>query len=765
MSTSAEQSAAAHLSRDVVVLDRSSRLRFLLIEDSDSECELVRSLLEDEFPNGYIDASTSLKDALQLLTESEYDLVLADLTLPDADGGNVVRAVREASPQTALMVLTGRNDGTLALWALAEGAQDYLVKDEHNGPRLADALLRGLQRSRAEKLTHTLLVEALKHESESSEELRVLNRAKDDFVATVSHELRTPLSSISGYAEMLQEEVSLTARQIGFVDAIARNAARLTALTYDLLLLSGLSAHEVQTVALEVDLRGVVSRAREVVLALAAGLDLDVSFDLPDHPALVTGDPGHLERIVLNLTSNAIKFSESGGSVNCRVLVNTTDVLLEVSDTGVGIPKDELEELFTRFFRGSSARQRAIQGTGLGLHIVASLVANHAGAVTVESAEGRGTTFTVRLPRVSTPARNEVPATVADGEPIVLDVLGTSTELAAEIRRVRDTVANSVTETMLSRHPDWIERYSDQSTAHHVAAGHHVDFLRAAVELDNTAIFRDYVLWRRDVLSARGITVRLLVEKLEAIRDELAGRLSPRATEAASRAMSAGLEALAAGDTLTQANGSPLSPTCRLYLEASIRGRCEEALEIAREAVRSAESLVDVYIDIFQSALYEVGRRWQTAGLSIAEEHMASATTQSILSVLHDEQPRTRGLAGTAVVTGVVNEQHIVGASIVANALDAEGWDVRFMGANLPHDAIVSAIANTQASLVAISVTMSDHVADARDLIAHIRRSSANPPRIIVGGAAFIRDEHLWRTVGADGYALDARSVAELARS
>ncbi len=338
-------------------------------------------------------------------------------------------------------------------------------------------------------------------------------------------------------------------------------------------------------------------------------------------------------------------------------------------------------------------------------------------------------------------------------------------ELAAEIGRIRDTVADGVTDAFLRRHPDWIERYGDRASAHGVQnARHHVDFLQASIELDDPATFRDYAMWCRDLLTSRGISAVLLVENLEAIRDEIVGRVSPKAAEAVSRTMGAGLGALAAGDVATRTRGAPLSPSARLYLAASVCGLRADALEIVREAMRGGESPADVYVDIFQSALYEVGRRWQCQGLTIAEEHMATATTQFVLGVLHEEHPRPRGHGGTAVVTGVVNEQHVVGASIVANVLDTEGWDVRFMGTNLPHDDLVTAIDQHRASLVAISVTMSDGVADARDLIAAIRRSSTDPPRIIVGGAPFIRDEHAWRAIGADGFAADARSAAELVR-
>ncbi len=373
-----------------MVLDRNSRLRFLLVEDSASDSELIRALLEDEFPNTKVDTATSLEVALQRLAAAPYDLVLADLTLPDADGGTVVSRVRDAYPTVALMVLTGRVDGSLALWALAAGAQDYLVKGRHDGPHLAETVLHGLQRSRTEQATRSLLISALNLESKSSEHQRELNLAKSEFVATVSHELRTPLTSITAYAELLQEETDLNERQAGFIDAIVRNASRLSSLTDDLLLLSGFTSREQQMASLTVDVREVVEQAREVIETLGAGRQITVEFVLPDQGMPVTGDAGHLERVVLNLVSNAIKFSEHGGTVTCRLSGTADEVVLEVVDSGIGIPLDEQQVLFTKYFRGSAAREHAIEGTGLGLHIVASIVKNHAGTIAVESGNGQG---------------------------------------------------------------------------------------------------------------------------------------------------------------------------------------------------------------------------------------------------------------------------------------------------------------------------------------------------------------------------------------
>jgi diguanylate cyclase (GGDEF)-like protein len=142
-------------------LGRHSPLELLLIEDSTSDQELVLALLEDALPHARITVAANLVDAMSRLGEHRFDAALADLSLPDADGLAVVHAIRATYPGTALLVLTGRADGELALWALAEGAQDYLVKGQHDGARLATALLHALQRQRTEQEAHRYLHLAL----------------------------------------------------------------------------------------------------------------------------------------------------------------------------------------------------------------------------------------------------------------------------------------------------------------------------------------------------------------------------------------------------------------------------------------------------------------------------------------------------------------------------------------------------------------------------------------------------------------------------
>jgi PAS domain S-box-containing protein len=247
-----------------------------------------------------------------------------------------------------------------------------------------------------------LLREALHREQLAVDHLRALDDAKDDFVSTVSHELRTPLTSIIGSIELLEDGMAgeLGPQQKQMIDVIERNAERLLAMANDLLTLASYEGAVVTTAELEpLDLRTVVKASHASVTGLLSSRDLEVDDDLPDHAVLVDGDSAYLERAVTNLLSNAIKFTHDGGRITTRLSVNGDGSChLSVSDTGVGIPQDEVQDVFQRFFRSSNVRADAIQGTGLGLSIVRSIVERHHGQINVTSVQGQGTTFTITLP-------------------------------------------------------------------------------------------------------------------------------------------------------------------------------------------------------------------------------------------------------------------------------------------------------------------------------------------------------------------------------
>lgn len=231
-------------------------------------------------------------------------------------------------------------------------------------------------------------------------ELEELDQIRSDFVATVSHELRTPLTSIIGEVELLADgdRGELTESQIGGVGVIGRNSERLLTLINDLLTLNHIETSALSLNREPIRVAAIVNGVRQQVRAAAEAKSLRLELACTTGTGTVVADRAQLDRALLNLLTNAIKFTPVGGTVTLEARRDGADLLLVVSDTGVGIPEDEQDRLFTRFFRSSVATRMAIQGTGLGLVIVKRIVEEHSGTITVESAPDVGTTVTVRIP-------------------------------------------------------------------------------------------------------------------------------------------------------------------------------------------------------------------------------------------------------------------------------------------------------------------------------------------------------------------------------
>lgn len=247
------------------------------------------------------------------------------------------------------------------------------------------------------------LLAALITEREAVERLEQADRMKDALVSTVSHELRTPLTSVLGFTAMLADgdfgplpsDAGETLRRI------LANGERMRALVEDLLVLSRANSRQLDLAGAVVDLRRVVRTAHDVLTPVLRSRDLVVRFELSPHSALVSGDESMLERVMLNLLSNAVKFTPDGGRIDVTVGVKSDEVVVEVSDTGHGIPVDEQDQLFHQFFRSSIAKREAIQGTGLGLSIAQAIVRQHGGVIGATSEPGSGSTFLMVLPRLS----------------------------------------------------------------------------------------------------------------------------------------------------------------------------------------------------------------------------------------------------------------------------------------------------------------------------------------------------------------------------
>jgi signal transduction histidine kinase len=228
---------------------------------------------------------------------------------------------------------------------------------------------------------------------------RELDRLKDEFVATVSHELRTPLTSMMGFLEMIREGEAgqLTEEQKRFLAIVYRSSERLQRLVGDLLFVARLDANGLQLQFAEVRVEDVAQDIVESNAALARSRELTLQAELGDVPA-VWADRERLAQLLGNLVSNAIKFTPPSGTITVRTFERDSEAVIEVEDTGIGIPEGEQERLFQRFFRSSTATEQAIPGTGLGLVISKAIAEAHGGGMEVRSEAGVGTCFSVHLP-------------------------------------------------------------------------------------------------------------------------------------------------------------------------------------------------------------------------------------------------------------------------------------------------------------------------------------------------------------------------------
>ncbi len=227
-------------------------------------------------------------------------------------------------------------------------------------------------------------------------EMDEFEKIKRDFVANVSHELRTPLTAIKGFAETLESE-SESEEDKKYLNIIIRNSERLMNIVADLLVISKLENREDKGEFSPVDLKGLCEGVVRIIEPAARKSKIALSFSVSSEIPGMHADAFKLEQMLINLIDNAVKYSDKG-SVDVLLSLSGDFAVIEVSDTGSGIPKEHLSRIFERFYVVDKSRSRKLGGTGLGLSIVKHIVIMHGGTIEVESEPGRGTKFTVKLP-------------------------------------------------------------------------------------------------------------------------------------------------------------------------------------------------------------------------------------------------------------------------------------------------------------------------------------------------------------------------------
>jgi DNA-binding response OmpR family regulator/anti-sigma regulatory factor (Ser/Thr protein kinase) len=405
--------------------DTSSLLapkKLLAVDDSPTYLHEMATLLRSQ---GYeVVPARSGEEAVELLVVESVDCILLDRVMPGMGGPETCRRIKAAPVlrDIPLIMVTAEEEPHSLLEALTAGADDFIAKSaefEVLEARIRAQLRRKQLTDENRQIREQILraeIEAIQARAEAhltesraaieraeildaaNADLRDLNRLKSEFIASVSHELRTPLTSICGYTEILRDATA-TGTDFGVhaLEVIDRNAQRLLSMVEDLLVLARIDAPRSALQPVTLDLALLVGNACEVLAPACSAASVRIVTEVTG-PLTVDGEAAPLERALLNVLSNAVKFSHRGGTVVVTGAVREDRVVLTVRDTGIGIPARELSRIFTRFFRSDADTAHRVPGAGLGLAVVQESVQRHGGRVSADSSPGSGTTVTLSLP-------------------------------------------------------------------------------------------------------------------------------------------------------------------------------------------------------------------------------------------------------------------------------------------------------------------------------------------------------------------------------
>lgn len=373
-------------------------VRILVVDDEVGIREGCRRVL---VPQGFeVDVAENGPAGLRKLRESRYDVLLLDIMMPGMSGMEVLRQARQIDPDLICIIITGYATVELAVQAIREGAHDFIAK-----PFSADLLLqvvgRELERRALRKEAERLraLEEEARELARAKAELQKLEAVEGRFMLTLVHILRAPVAVLQNTLQLIRKGYIPPEEQPEMLERAEMRAGELLATLDDLLLLAhlkeGIGLSRAETVSLAEVLEGVLATLKPRAERQGVALAVDVR-----NSPCVRANPDHLRALLMHLIDNAIRYTPSGGQVTVSLWTDPERGVAvgAVSDTGIGIPADEIPRIFEEFYRTEEAKRMQETGTGLGLPIVRQVVEMYGGTIEVESEVGRGSTFRFTLP-------------------------------------------------------------------------------------------------------------------------------------------------------------------------------------------------------------------------------------------------------------------------------------------------------------------------------------------------------------------------------
>ncbi len=370
--------------------------RILVIDDEEGICRGIQRTLE---PAGFqVAAEHDGQGGLDYIKKNSTDLALIDVKIPGISGLDLIKLIQGVDPEIVCIIITGYATVEMAVSAIKEGAYDFLTK-----PFTTDTLLlavnQGLEkRNLAREAKKAAQAEAeARRLAEEKTRLEDLNQAKAQFIRLVTHELQSPVSAVENYLKLILGGYVPDGKEEEILRKCIVRTEEERMLIADLLELGHLEvldSFQPEPVNLYRLLVKILNECRESADEKGLKITLDADSTVPD----IVSAPEQVRSLWCNLISNAIKYTPENGEIKISLKYENGEIVGRVSDTGIGIPAEDQERLFSEFFRASNARKEGIPGTGLGLAIVKKMIDGWGGEISLASNQGQGTTIDFSIP-------------------------------------------------------------------------------------------------------------------------------------------------------------------------------------------------------------------------------------------------------------------------------------------------------------------------------------------------------------------------------
>jgi signal transduction histidine kinase len=398
--------------------EEKQHVPILIVDDDEALLQALPQVVQLRMQNMPVDKSSSAQQALEMIQQHDYDVIVSDVKMPGMDGLELLTRVHELRPDTPVVLITGHGDHDMAIKALRGGAYDYMLK-----PIDRDVFIAALQRALQTRTLRRKVLEqqlALELHAKSLErlverrtnELVAANATKDKFLSIVSQEMNAPLENLKDLAQHLRHQLEKGEAEKadrtdntpnttaivhrGLID-MERSIERTEVLVQDLLDISLIDSNMFVLHRQKCDL---VDLCRSLLTTITAGAGPTLTCEFLGEPIEVDVDCDRIKQVLLNLLTNARKFSPRGKAITITLQQSGYEVILSIQDMGIGIPAEYLPHIFDQFYRvpGVEVPSGMRAGLGLGLYITRKIIERHGGHIEVQSMPGQGSIFSIVLP-------------------------------------------------------------------------------------------------------------------------------------------------------------------------------------------------------------------------------------------------------------------------------------------------------------------------------------------------------------------------------